>query len=110
MGSREKTVSSFLVETVNSDAKSSSIMIPPLVFAHRIYSLFFDALAVIPLGKLRNGVICRTDAFVRFSSDVKIPSLPSSSGSHFAPFAAYTDEIFSYDGFSIAYILPRSKN
>ncbi len=73
-GSSEKTVSSFFVDTVNSELKSSSIITASLSVAHLIYSFRFDALAVIPLGKLRNGVMWSTDAFVFASCEVRIPS------------------------------------
>ncbi len=56
IGSSEKTVSSFLVEIVNSELKSSSIITPFLSAAHLIYSYRFEALAVTPLGKLLKGV------------------------------------------------------
>ena len=57
VGSRENTVSSFLVDTVNSELKSSSIITAFLSIAHLIYSFRLEALAVTPLGKLLKGVM-----------------------------------------------------
>ena len=100
VGSSEKTVSSFLVDTVNSELKSSSIITAFRSVAHFIYSFLFEALAVMPLGKLLKGVICSTDALVLASCDVRIPSLPNLSKSHSAPLALQS-EFFHKMGFQV---------
>ena len=72
-------VSSGFVDMVNSESKSSSIIYPPRCRAQRTYSRRFEAEAVIPLGKLLNGVTWRIAAQARLSSSERIPSGPRRS-------------------------------